>query len=264
MMQAGDATKAGQGAANRGAVFVFGGVGALGSAVCRRLSSEFAAVRFSYRSNKQAAEALKAELSGQCDADCAHVDLRDAAAVKSALERAATPEHPLDAVVFAVGVDVDVPFVSQISVEQWRATFDSEVFGFLNVVAAALPIFRAAGRGAFVNIGTFATHSYPPGDGMSAVPKAATEMLCKAIAREEGRYGIRANTVAPGIIAAGLGAKLIKTAYNAEVWEQQRKRVALREFGRAEDVANAVAFLATDQSRYVTGVTILVDGGLHV
>ena len=68
-------------------------------------------------------------------------------------------------------------------------------------------------------------------------------MLCKSIAKEEGRFGIRANTVAPGIIAAGLGAKLIETTLGAEIWDQQRKRVALRRFGLADDVANAVAFL---------------------
>ena len=264
MTQDRDSTTAGHERPDRGAVFVFGGAGGLGSAICRQLSSEFDAVFFSYRSNKQAAEALKVELNGQCEVDCTQVDLRDAAAVKSALERASTPSLPLKAVVFSVGANIEQPFLSEIAADEWRAVFDTEVFGFLNVTTAALPIFRAAGRGAFVNIGTFATRWYPPGDALSAVPKAATEMLCKAIAREEGRFGIRANTVAPGIIASGLGAKLIETTYDADVWEQQRKRVALRQFGRADDVANAVAFLASEQSRYVTGVTILVDGGMHL
>ncbi len=264
MTQDQGSTTAGHGQPGRGAVFVFGGAGGLGSAICRRLSSEFDAIFFSYRSNKQAAEALKKELSGRCQVDCAQIDLRDASAVKSALERVSTPSLPLKAVVFSVGANIEQPFVSTISVDEWRSVFDTEVFGFINVTAAALPIFRAAGQGAFVNIGTFATRSYPPGDALSAVPKAATEMLCKSIAKEEGRFGIRANTVAPGIIAAGLGAKLIETTLGAEIWDQQRKRVALRRFGLADDVANAVAFLASEQSRYITGVTILVDGGLHL
>jgi NAD(P)-dependent dehydrogenase (short-subunit alcohol dehydrogenase family) len=257
-------TTAGHEQPRRGAVCVFGGAGGLGGAICRRLSHEFEAVFFTYRSHEQAAEALKSELGERCEVDCARVDLHDGAAVKSALEQASTPFRPLKAVVFSVGANIEQPFVSEIGDDEWRAVFDTEVFGFLNVAAAALPIFRAAQGGAFVNIGTFATRWYPPGDALSAVPKAATEMLCRAIAREEGRFGIRANTVAPGIIAAGLGAKLMQTTYDADVWEQQRKKVALRQFGRADDVANAVAFLAGEQSRYITGTTILVDGGLHL
>jgi NAD(P)-dependent dehydrogenase (short-subunit alcohol dehydrogenase family) len=70
--------------------------------------------------------------------------------------------------------------------------------------------------------------------------------------------------VAPGIIEAGIGAKLMESTFNRDVWEQQRKRVPLRDFGRASDIAEAVAFLASDRARYITGVTLIVDGGMHL
>lgn len=89
-------------------------------------------------------------------------------------------------------------------------------------------------------------------------------MLCRAVAREEGRYGIRANVVAPGIIEAGIGAKLMKDTFSPEIWQQQRKRVPLRDFGRTSDLAEAVAFLASERARYITGVTLIVDGGMHL
>ena len=109
-----------------------------------------------------------------------------------------------------------------------------------------------------------ANYSYPPGDALSSVPKAAIESLCRAIAKEEGRANIRANAVAPGIIDAGLGANFLKELYSPEVWEAQRRRIALRRFGSGEDIADAVAFLASDRARYITGQTLIVDGGFSL
>ena len=89
-------------------------------------------------------------------------------------------------------------------------------------------------------------------------------MLTRAVAREEGRYGIRANTVAPGIIDAGLGRSVQDKVFTPEIWEEQRRRVPLRRFGLASEVANAVAFLASSRSSYISGQTLAVDGGLHI
>jgi NAD(P)-dependent dehydrogenase (short-subunit alcohol dehydrogenase family) len=255
--------KAGDGK-TAGTALVIGGSGALGGAICRRLAADFGNVFFTYRSNTAAAAALRAELAQSARSDCSPLDVRDRTAVEATFRRVADAFGTLEAVVFASGVNIEQPFVSEITADQWREVIESELLGFTNVVAAALPIFRSQQRGAFVNIGTFATHWYPPGDALSAVPKAGTEVLCRAVAREEGRFGIRANVVAPGIIEAGIGAKLIESTFNTEVWEQQRKRVPLRRFGDAGDIAEAVAFLASDHSRYITGITLIVDGGMHL
>jgi len=96
------------------------------------------------------------------------------------------------------------------------------------------------------------------------VPKAGIEALSRAIAKEEGRFGIRANAVAPGIIDAGLGADFLQSLYTPEIWESQRKRIALRRFGHGKDIANAVAFLASGQAEYITGQTLIVDGGFSL
>ena len=247
-----------------GAALVFGGTGGLGSAICLRLAETFPSVFFTYRSRQAGAESLKKELAARSAVEYAQVDLRDPRAIQAAFDQAVALFGAVDAVVFASGVKIDQPFVSQITPDQWREVIECELMGFTYVVGSALPIFRKQGRGALVNVGTFATRWFPPGDALSAVPKAGTEMLCRAVAREEGRHGVRANTVAPGIIDAGLGAHMMQTLFSEEVWTQQRTRVPLRRFGQAEDVANAVAFLASDQSGYITGVTLVVDGGLHL
>jgi 2-hydroxycyclohexanecarboxyl-CoA dehydrogenase len=123
-------------------------------------------------------------------------------------------------------------------------------------------VFRRQQHGNFVAVVSFATYSFPPGDALSAVPKAGIEMLCRAVAREEGRYGIRANAVAPGIINAGLGAQFQESLFTPKVWEEQRRRVPLKRFGEGEDIASAVAFLSSEESSYITGQTLIVDGGL--
>jgi len=244
--------------------FVVGGTGGLGEAICRRLARDWDFVGVGYRSSLAKAQTLSAELAGQCDAVPVACDLADAQSVRAALSGFAAQAGGLGAVVFAGGVAISQPYVSNIGEAAWREVIETELLGFIRVVEAALPLFRAQGGGNFLSVVSVATRAYPPGDALSAVPKAGIEMLGRAIAKEEGRYGIRANMVAPGIIDAGLGAAFLKNLYSPEIWETQRKRVALQRFGAAEEVAEAVAFLASDAARYITGQTLIVDGGFSL
>ena len=166
--------------------------------------------------------------------------------------------------IFAGGVQIGQPYVSHIDEAAWREVIETELVGFIRVVAATLPLFRAQRRGSFVAVVSVANYSYPPGDALSSVPKAGIEALGRAIAKEEGRYGIRANMVAPGIIDAGLGATFLKELYTPEIWDTQRQRIALRRFGSGAEIAEAVVFLASDRARYMTGQTMIVDGGFSL
>jgi NAD(P)-dependent dehydrogenase (short-subunit alcohol dehydrogenase family) len=242
---------------------VFGGTGGLGAAVCRCLACDWPAVFFTYRSRRPEADSLQRELASQCAADCAHVDVRDAASVTAALNAAQERFGSVGSVIFAAGVNILQPYVADITPQEWEDVVQTELLGFTHVVRAAIPILRARG-GSIVALGSFATASFPPGDALSAVPKAAIEMLCRAVAREEGRHGIRANVVSPGIINAGLGDQFQRTLFGPAVWEGQRKRVPLKRFGEATEVAEAAAFLASNKSSYITGQTIFVDGGLRL
>ena len=248
----------------RSAAFVVGGSGGLGSAVCRRLAAEWPAVIVGYRSGRAKAEAVAAEIGDAAQAVAMPCDLRDPDAVPRAIEAAVQCFGGIGTMVLAGGVAIAQPFVSQIDEAGWREVIETEVIGFTRLVAATLPLFRRQGGGNFVSVVSVATHAYPPGDALSAVPKAAIEMLGRAIAKEEGRYGIRANMVAPGIIDSGLGAGFIETLYTPEIWRTQRQRIALRRFGTAGEVAEAVAFLASERARYITGQTLIVDGGFSL
>jgi NAD(P)-dependent dehydrogenase (short-subunit alcohol dehydrogenase family) len=249
---------------SRGAAFVVGGSGGLGRAVCHALAQQFEGVFFTYRSNLRAAESLREELAPMCKVGFAPADTSDSASVDAAVDAARRQFGTIPAVVMASGVNIEQPYVSRIKEAQWLEVIEVELMGFIRVVAATLPILRAQGNGAYVALTSVATASYPPGDALSAVPKAGMEMLARAIAKEEGRAGIRANCVAPGLMDAGLGAEFLKRLYTPEIWETQRKKIALKRFGTAEDVSDVVAFLVSDKARYVTGQIIYADGGFHL
>ncbi len=244
------------------AACVIGGTGGLGQAICRSLIDDWSGLLFTYRSRREEAAALERELSAKIPVASELVDLRDFASISAALTAASRRFGAVGTVVFAAGVTISQPYVAQITSEQWDCVIQTELIGFTNVVRALIPMFREQGGGTVVALGSFATSRFPPGDALSAVPKAGIEMLCRAVAREEGRYGIRANVVAPGIINAGIGEHVQRTVFAPEIWERQRKRVPLKRFGEATEIAEAVAFLASNRSSYITGQTIVVDGGL--
>lgn len=252
-----------QRAEGAGAAFVMGGTGGLGRSVSLALAEQFEAVFFTYRSNESAARALAAELGKRRPNGFAAADAGDAASIRSAVGQARDRFGRISAVVMAHGAHIAQPFVSQIDEQTWCNVIDVELMGFIRLVEATLPLLRERG-GAYVALSSMATRSFPPGDALSAIPKAVIEMMVRAIAKEEGRSGIRANCVAPGIIDAGLGAEFLRKLYGPEVWEAQRRKIALKRFGTAEDVAEVVAFLASNQSRYVTGQTLFADGGFHL
>ena len=246
------------------AAFVVGATGGLGRAATLALARDWPGIALGWRSNRDAALALADELPEGCTGLPVHCDLTDAGSVTAALAEAHAHFGGIGTVVFASGVAIAQPFVSKIVEAQWREVIETEVIGLTRVVAAALPLFRAQGGGNFVIVVSVANYAYPPGDALSSVPKAAMESLGRAIAREEGRFGIRANMVAPGIIDAGLGAGFLKDMYTPEIWETQRRRIALQRFGSGAEIGEAVAFLASERAAYITGQTLIVDGGFSL
>jgi len=249
---------------NKGAAFVVGATGGLGRACALALSREWDGVAIGYRSSAANAAALAEEIAPQSEGWPVPCDLTDAASVISAVAAAKARFGRIGTMVFASGVAIGQPYVSAIGEAQWRDVIEAELIGLTRIVSATLPVFRAQGGGNFVILVTVANYAYPPGDALSSVPKAAMEALGRAIAKEEGRFGIRANMIAPGIIDAGLGAAFMADLYTPQIWETQRKKIALQSFGTGADIGEAAAFLASDRARYITGQTLIVDGGFSL
>ncbi|WP_417622393.1 SDR family NAD(P)-dependent oxidoreductase [Parasphingorhabdus sp.] len=248
----------------RKAAFVVGATGGLGHAACCALAHDWDGVAIGYRSNADKAKAIAAELPDSCEGMPVHCDLADASSITASIAQARAHFGDIGTLIFASGVAIEQPFVSRISEQQWREVIETELIGLTRVIAATLPVFREQKFGNFVIVVSVANYTFPPGDALSSVPKAGMEALGRAIAKEEGKFGIRANMVAPGIIDAGLGSHFLETLYSPDIWESQKKSIALRRFGTGEEIAEAIAFLASDRARYITGQTVIVDGGFSL
>ncbi|WP_433606964.1 SDR family oxidoreductase [Dactylosporangium sp. CA-139114] len=190
-------------------------------------------------------------------ATAVRADLTDPAAC-AALIAGAGEVHTL---VHAAGPHVPMMHLSTIAPERFAEQVAQDVLATFNIVRAALPALRAS-RGSIVAVTTAATRRFPVRDGLSAVPKGAVESLMRGIAAEEGRFGVRANCVGPGMLTDGMAARLMASGdLHEHALAVTRSNIPLRAFGTAADIAEAVCFLASDRARFISGQKLDVDGG---
>jgi NAD(P)-dependent dehydrogenase (short-subunit alcohol dehydrogenase family) len=191
----------------------------------------------------------------------AQVDLTDDTAVATFIAQAASEHGGIHTAIYAAGPYVDMRFAGQITPEHFRKTVGTDLFGCYAVLQSALPELRKT-KGAVVALSSAATARFLKKDLLSVAPKAAVETIIKAIAAEEGRFGIRANAIGVGVIADGMYHALRERGdFSDQTLEATKKSLPLGRLGTAEDVADAVAFLASDRASFITGQTLAVDGG---
>jgi 3-oxoacyl-[acyl-carrier protein] reductase len=248
-----------------GAAIVTGGSGAVGAAVCARLAAAGANVAFTYRTRREAADAVIAAAAERGPGLHAWaVDLADPAAAERFTHEARERFGAIHTLIHAAGPHVPQVHLSGVAPAQLRRALDEEVGAFYNVVHPLLPGLREA-HGAIVAVTTVATRRFPLKDGLSAGPKGAVEALARALAAEEGRFGVRVNCVGPGILGEGIAGRLLASG---EMDERDlaaaSARIPLRRLGTADDVADAVVFLASPQAAYITGQKLDVDGGYSI
>jgi 3-oxoacyl-[acyl-carrier protein] reductase len=234
---------------------VAGGSRGIGAAVVRRLAADGAAVAVGYRAASSEAEALVRVIEcGGGRAIAVQGDIgRDGDAAKMVEETVARFGR-LDVLVNAAGIGIYRPLAS-IDESYVREMFDTNVLGAIMLTKAAAAVMQEGSR--IVHVSSRLAVSPIPASAVYAASKAAVSAMVHGFAKELGSKGITINAVAPGVIETDMTTKII-----AERGEQIRATTPLGRIGQPDDIAGIVAFLASDDARWITGRTILADGGL--
>jgi NAD(P)-dependent dehydrogenase (short-subunit alcohol dehydrogenase family) len=247
-----------------GCVLIVGGSGGIGSLCAKEFANSGAKVAITYYKNEQAA----IDLANDIDADLKiyQLDNSDSKSVEDTFKKVKQDYGAINSLVNAAGFDIPQKFISEIDIDLWKGVIDADINGFFNLVKSGLPYLRES-KGSIVFISSAGLFKYPPGDILSVAPKATIEHMLKGIAKEEGSNGVRANSIALGIIETGIFHRLREeeNTFFDDAWhEAVMNTLAIKRFGYPEEVAHTAVFLASSKGGYITGHCIPVDGGYHL
>ena len=201
-------------------------------------------------------EAEIAEAGG--DITYVHLDVTSEADWEDAVRAAVDGYGKLDILVNNAGILIRAS-VEDTTVEDWDRIMDINAKGVFLGTRAAIPAMRDAGGGSIINISSVAGLQGSPQSAAYSSTKGAVRILTKSTAVQYAKENIRCNSVHPGIIYTDMTSDSLDTEEGQRNW---MNRVPLRRLGQSEDVANGVLFLASDESSYVTGSELVIDGGI--
>ncbi|MFD1147573.1 3-oxoacyl-[acyl-carrier-protein] reductase [Saccharothrix hoggarensis] len=238
---------------------VTGGSRGIGRACVLRLAADGYDVGFCYQSNEDAARLLEKE-AGELGARVRAVraDVSDGASVRAMLAEVNDELGVPETLVTAAGITKDNPLLMMPD-DDWHRVIDVNLNGVYNICRAAVFEMMKRRRGSIVNISSVAGVYGNATQTNYSASKAGIIGFSRALAKEVGRYGIRANVVAPGFIDTDMTSVL-----SDKVKDNAVKSIPLGRLGTADEVADLVGYLASDRAAYITGAVFQIDGGITI
>ncbi|WP_374027216.1 3-oxoacyl-[acyl-carrier-protein] reductase [Bdellovibrio bacteriovorus] len=238
-------------------IVVTGGSRGIGAAIVKLLADEGAQVAFTYSSREEAAQQVAHSLTGE-----GHfyikMDIANEESVNSAVDHILEKWSDIDGVVNNAGITKD-GLLLRMKAEDFDSVVNTNLRGtFLVTKAFTKPMMKAR-KGSIVNIVSIIGETGNAGQANYAASKAGTIAFSKSVALELGSRNVRVNNVAPGYIATEMTDVL-----SEDVKSKMMEKIPLAKIGEGSDVAQAVRFLLSDESKYITGHTLDVNGGMHM
>ncbi len=229
----------------------------LGKAVAIRLAKDGFSVIINYQSNKEAAEDTLRQVQGLGGTgELLPFDVADPQAIEAALEgwQAAHPDDYISVLVNNAGIRKDNLMVFMQD-EEWNKVLDTTLNGFFYITRRLLKDMMMHRNGRIINMASLSGIKGLPGQANYSAAKAALIGATKALAQEVAARKVTVNAIAPGFIATDMTKELNET--------ELKKLIPMGRFGKPEEVASLVSFLASDEAAYITGQAISINGGLY-
>jgi 3-oxoacyl-[acyl-carrier protein] reductase len=240
-------------------VIISGATRGIGRAIALELAGEGANISFNFLKSKKQAEALEKELKAlKVKAKAFGVDIKDFEAVKKWADATKELFGTIDIVINNAGIIKDKA-LAMMELGDWQDVLSTNLDGTFNLTRAAIVTLLKQKSGQIINITSVSGITGMPRQTNYAASKAGIIGFTKALAKEVAAYGIRVNAVAPGFIETDMLAGL-----NEEYKNKIISRIPLSRLGKTEEVAKAVKFLLSESAQYITGQTIVIDGGMSL
>jgi 3-oxoacyl-[acyl-carrier protein] reductase len=240
---------------------VTGGSQGIGTATSLMLAEEGANVCLTYRKHQEEAEAVKKQIETMGrKALCLKCDISSFSEAESVVKATVENFGRLDILVNNAGMNWD-GVCWKMTEEQWDRVLEVNLKGYFNFTRHAAPLFKDQKYGRIINVTSINGMRGKFGQSNYSASKAGIIGYTKAVAKELGAFGVTVNAVAPGLIET---AMLKESDAREKIIDLAMAEIVLKRVGQPEDLANVIAFLASDKARHVTGEVIKVDGGQYI